>query len=608
VRVPAGTVGVVLVDGVVERVLPPGERTTLNLFQRIANFFLARERTAFYLVDQRSFPVPFVVQTRPIASGETIKSQVLVTFTLPRGDREALASFIANVLGPRPAFSTGDLYNLVRPEVVRVAQESLERAVATGVGPLSYPDVEAAIRATLADTVARRYGLIVDATLAPLTRIASRSVRLGGGGTMSVRPCTSCGRELPESLRFCDRCGAKQPSAASGATADTAQAPLYTSDGQQVEVELIVRLQGQHEDFAPDTVAPALVGAAAAFLRDNSFATLSSAAGFAALEHAMTPAATEALSGLGLTLVSLAVVDARGKSGEWLLQANADLERARDEVRMSLSAVEQRDAELDLEQLILTQVLRQQRMQREQAFARDEAATRDRERRDELAEREAALDVAAAGRKGETRAAIDAIEQERQMREAAHAAELRRAAVQAELDELRARRDLEHADHERRNRLELELARIAEEQQLDKLRAMAEIDRQATAQQQNHELAKRRMLEGRSPDEMIAIQAAELAQSEDGGAAWANVLAQKAGLDAELRHAQESREIYQRAMDSMAQVAGSRAAPAPVVAGAAPVVNVASTSDAAATRVCADCGAAVPAESRFCGACGSAQV
>ena len=29
VRVPAGTVGVVLVDGVVDRVLPPGERTSL---------------------------------------------------------------------------------------------------------------------------------------------------------------------------------------------------------------------------------------------------------------------------------------------------------------------------------------------------------------------------------------------------------------------------------------------------------------------------------------------------------------------------------------------------------------------------------------------------
>src|SRR5208282_1409108 len=39
VRVPPGSVGVVLVDGVVDRVLPPGQQTTLSLFQRIANFF-----------------------------------------------------------------------------------------------------------------------------------------------------------------------------------------------------------------------------------------------------------------------------------------------------------------------------------------------------------------------------------------------------------------------------------------------------------------------------------------------------------------------------------------------------------------------------------------
>src|SRR4051812_26433250 len=78
VRVPAGTVGVVVVDGVVARVLPPGERTSLSLFQRIASFFVQRERTAFYLVDQRPFLVPFVINARPSASGQVVKTQVLV--------------------------------------------------------------------------------------------------------------------------------------------------------------------------------------------------------------------------------------------------------------------------------------------------------------------------------------------------------------------------------------------------------------------------------------------------------------------------------------------------------------------------------------------------
>jgi hypothetical protein len=56
-RVPAGSAGVVVVDGVVERVLPPGQQTAVSLFERITGFFTGRkERTALYLVDLRPSP------------------------------------------------------------------------------------------------------------------------------------------------------------------------------------------------------------------------------------------------------------------------------------------------------------------------------------------------------------------------------------------------------------------------------------------------------------------------------------------------------------------------------------------------------------------------
>src|SRR6185295_17666465 len=146
-----------------------------SLFQRIASFFVQRERTAFYLVDQRPFLVPFVIQTRPSSSGQVVKTQVLVTLTLPKGDRDALASFIANVVGERPSVATGELYNLLRPEVARIAQDVLERAAAAGeISHLvSLADAEVEIRQRLGDAIGRRYGLTADATLAPLTAIAS---------------------------------------------------------------------------------------------------------------------------------------------------------------------------------------------------------------------------------------------------------------------------------------------------------------------------------------------------------------------------------------------------------------------------------------------------
>ena len=614
VRVPAGTVGVVLVDGVIDRVLGPGERTTLGLFERITNFFLQRERTAFYLVDQRPFPVPFVVRTRPDAEGRVVKSQVLVTFTLPRGDRNALASFIANVLGPRPAFTTGELYNLLRPEVARIAQDTLERAAATG--DVSYPDAEVAIRRALTDVVGARYGLAVDATLAPLSAISSLTFHLGSGAAPKVRPCASCKSELPVSLKFCDRCGTKQPAVVDSTKPPTAESPLFTSDGQQIELDLVVRVQGTHDEFGPTRIAPALVGAVAAHLRDVTFTALTSAGGFAALEQSLAAVVTEGLRSFGLQLVAIAVVDSRSKTGEWVLAARADLDRAARDVKLGLAWMTQRDDELDLEELTLTRILRQQKLQRDQAFARDEAGMTDRERRDALGIRGAALDVAGAERDAATRAAKDALEHDQKRRDLASANELRHTKLETELAELRARRDLDLEGRKRSAELELQLSAAREAQQIDKMRAMAQIDRQTTALEQAHELAKRAQLAGLTPEGMIAMQAAELSRAEGGGAAWANALAQNA--EAARRHADETRALLERqqagtaalvdkAMGAMSEVARSRAEAAPVIAGAGagPIVTIASATEAPPTKLCAACGTRSKADATFCGGCGA---
>jgi hypothetical protein len=591
----------------------PGEQTTLGWFERIANFFLRRDRSAFYLVDQRPFPVPFVVRTRANAAGHAVKSQVLVTFTLPRGDRDGLAKFIANVLGERPALTTGDLYNLLRPEVARIAQETLERALGAGA-EISYPDAEVAIRRALADLVGPRYGLGVDATLAPLTAVASLNFHLGTGTSPAVRSCAACRHELPVSLSICNRCSARQPEIVTAGGVPSAESPLFTSDGQQVELDVVVRVQGQHDDFAPERIAPALVGAVAAHLRERAFSELLAPGGFAALEQAASAALAAALAGYGMTLVTIAIVDARSKTGQWVLAARADLDRATENVRLGLAWLEQRDTELDLEQLVLTRILRQQQQQRDQAFARDTAATSDRERRDDLAQRDAALAIASAHRDGATRAARDGVEHERQRRDAAIAIELRAGQLEAELAGLRARRDLDFEERQRRERLELDLAAAREAQQLDKLRGMAELDRMLAAQEHAHELEKRTQLGGLSPEAMIAIQAAELSRADGGGAAWANALAQRGGADTERRHGEDMRALLERqhvgsaalmdrAMAAMSEVARSRAE-APAFAGA-PLVAVASTSTA--SKACATCGARCRIDARFCDACGSAQ-
>jgi len=586
VGVPAGAVGVVLVDGVVDRVLPPGAQTSVSLFERVRSFFTGRERTAFYLVDQRPFPVPFVVRTRPTAGGEQVKTQVMVTFLLPKGDRDALATFIAAVMGARASVSTAELYNEVRPEVARVAQEVLERQGTTG--DYDYIAAEAEIRRRLADGLARRYGLTADATLAPLTAVASLDLWLGTGTASKPRPCTRCGTELPASLRFCDRCGEQQPVVAVGGSAADATTPLFTADGQQVELDVVIRAQGQHDDFTVANIAPAVVSVVAAYLRGVGFGTVTGAGGFAALEQAVAPALTSVLAGLGMSVVAFAVVDARSKTGQWVLAARADLERAAEDIRLGMAWLGQRDAELDLEQLVIARALRAQQQHRDHGFADATVAVADRERHDALAARGAAVDVAVIQRDAAVAATRQAADHTRERLDAAHGVELRHARVEGELAEL-----------ERRRRLELDLAQLAEQQQLDKLRAMAQLDREIADQEQAHVMARRAALAGLAPEQMIAMQAAEL------DAAWAGALAARA--DDEKRHAADQRGIFDRAMAAMAHVAASRAEPAPLVATAAPIVVEAGVAGAVGgLRTCAHCGAAMKSDARFCGACGAA--
>ena len=175
----------------------------------------------------------------------------------------------------------------------------------------------------------------------------------------------------------------------------------------------------------------------------------------------------------------------------------------------------------------------------------------------------------------------------------------RKTAVEAELAELRARRDLDLEDVEKRKRLELELAALAEQQQIEKLRAMAQLDREAVDQEQAHVVARRAQLAGLTPEQMIAMQAGELSRAEGGGAAWAQALSARA--EDEARHAAEQRAVYEKAMAAMAQVASSRAEAAPVVA--APVVQVNSGG-----RACSACGTAMKADAKFCPGCGASQV
>lgn len=81
-----------------------------------------------------------------------------------------------------------------------------------------------------------------------------------------ARTCTKCKAKVPGGDAFCSACG--QTFAAPPASAS----PLFTAEGARVELDLVVRVQGQHQDFDPSRIDGALVRAVAMHWRSVSLA------------------------------------------------------------------------------------------------------------------------------------------------------------------------------------------------------------------------------------------------------------------------------------------------------------------------------------------------
>jgi hypothetical protein len=658
-RVPAGSAGVVVVDGVVERVLPPGQQTAISLFGRIANFFTGRsDRTALYLVDLRPLPIPFAVRTRLTSGGQMLETQVLVTFHVERNDPAKLGAFLEGTVGARNSYGAVDLFQLLRPEVTQLATSVLERLSARG--EVSWSEAEATIRREIAERIGGRWALDADVTVAPLSATTTIDLRVGAARLPPVRACAKCKAEVPATMKFCDRCGTEQPAplvadrscpscdapvGAAKAFCESCGKPvpkagpgdvaLLTSDGHSLELDVVVRVRGPADALDRAQLLSALAVAAASHARTLAFAGFVTPASFEALEAALRDKAAPIVASQGLEVISVSVVDVRSASGDWILQARADLNRARAESAVGREWLAQRADEVDLLGLTLVQDL-----------ARKRALLADRQRQQEVLDAGASLDVADARREslrqqetsraerataraeaaGDREDEISALDHSAQVAEKKRATEAqgRRQDVALASEAARARAD--DAAYEARKRAEI--ADLEQNRQIAKLEAMAQIDRRMAEQEHAQTKEMREMMKDLDERRIIALQAAELAKSEGGGAAWAEALGGKdaekrleqaerhaaemravlekqadriegladRALDASAATRKESTEAYGSTMDAMSRVAASRAASPPVVAA----VGV----PAPATKACPSCGASVRADAQFCGSCG----
>ena len=216
------------------------------------------------------------------------------------------------------------------------------------------------------------------------------------------RGCGACGALVPEGKKFCTKCGV--PFVARPA----AEAAIFTSDGQDVELDLVLRAQGASASDLQERLTPLVSSAVATHVRAQTHAALASPAGFAALEVAVKQTLSEAMRTLGLEVSDVTVVDIRAKGEQWQLGARAELDRAIREVEMGREWMKAEAATLDLKAVQFDMLVRSQRIERDHTFNVDKDELADRRRRQELADDAASLDVSDAQRDAATALQLDA--------------------------------------------------------------------------------------------------------------------------------------------------------------------------------------------------------
>jgi len=688
--VPQGAIGIVVVDGRVTDVLPPGRQTTLGWFRGFAERLreqggmaagwktnLARMgsaaadhaadsltgRTSFYLLDRRPVPVAFMLEVPGAAPGQRRLLQVLCSVQVAGGgsNRAALAAFLQRVVGERTSLSAQDLYRTLRAEVERTVRGALDRHGA-GARP-DFAEAERAAQKALSNSRGRETGLRFDITIAPRSTTISLDLHLGQDIAPYVRPCVapSCDAEIGTGQRFCTTCGTAQPA---GNPAEEQKAELLSADPVPVELDLILRCQGEGDVADTSAVESAVTAAAARVLRGMSFEQIASADGFAAVVEAVESDAEHAVQALGMRFLDIAVLDVRSHTAGWVMNARADMERARQAVLVGREWLEVEASELDLQELSLDLVLRQRQIQLDHEFEIQAQSLEDQKRRDELdladARRAGAQTLAMdeqtrdVARTLTKRAHADTLEEQTRAAEAAvgardaelaatdHQGELARRALELESEQARRRADdgahaaraaMEVADEGEQRRWERERQAKADERAHDQAewdsmlraqQAIADQERARAQDEQAHVQALRQQLEGKSEAEILAIQATELAKAQHGDA-FAQALsklgdqrAERAAVEAD--HARQSAEqqakLYERMLatqDTAAERAASTAdramqSMAEVAAAAATgPQQVVELGQPGAAPGCVQCGRPLLAPYAFCGDCGTRQ-
>lgn len=582
VKVPRGSVAV-LFDGTrIVEIVRPGNEITIGLLKRAWDRLRqlgvmtagTTPQADLFLIDLRPVPIPFTVDIAG-PTGLTSKVEVLAEVSVRLDDHGALIRLLSSELLRHESLSTRGLYDALSPRIQKTIQQLLAQ-YSDGLRTEDFAQLEEQLWRQVQGQIVDPYGLWVTIRLTPLAEMIALDIHLGLAPAPAVKKCVDCGAEIRSTTKFCPSCGASQPAqqmptrtcptcgyaVSAGKKFCTScghpfedlapnQEALFTRDGQQVELDVLARVSGSRADENQPKLEAALASAAAGFLRGYDYASLCNPAGLQAFEQAIKPAVMQAISACGMNLVDVAILDIRSKQGEWVLKARAELEQARKETLMGREWLQTESESLDLKAMTLELALRQRQVELDHDFELDRAGVDDRQRRQDLREATADMDVADAERQAHRDLGIDAAEREVARTRAAeghadqidgvrrqheltatqagqemelerqvadHDAGLARQAIGLESERKRLQvddqiygrrqeRDLDLDTQQRKQDMTLDGEAKRQAMQVEKLRAMADMEARMTAQENEHAEKMRELFKGQSTEEILAMQA-----------------------------------------------------------------------------------------------------
>lgn len=391
--------------------------------------------------------------------------------------------------------------------------------------------------------------------------------------------CKSCGKKISTPTKFCEDCGSAMN------LADWAGAATYlmSSDGEQLTIKVSFLELGEGERFDKERVCDDVVMVMEPYLRKCAASELMSSSMLEDISKELSSCLLGLWQGFA---TDISVIDIRTTSEEWFFNADALIKEELRKVEAQKSMLKIDDAQLDLDEAAFAITMRalKQRDSQELERRRADLETRKKdavleveehklETNNELDKENFDVDVERQRTNRDREIRRENVREDRtdELSQFDHDTLLEKKIAQHDIDlanmasdveSQQRRKDVDNESYAKEEEIRLkakeaqQLGNIKEDLQdrqnsreVDKLRAMAELEANMTKQDQDFEMSKIESMRSMDAQQMLAMQAAQLAKAAGGGQATADLIKSIADSQAAASGAAIKDDLYNKMLD-----------------------------------------------------------